>query len=120
MKESLKTQKISRLIQKNLSEIFQKDLNDITKPGLVSITLVKTSTDYSISNIYLSILAKDRKIILEKIIENRSLIRKHLGNKIANKIRKIPILKFYIDDSFDNALKISNLLKKWSEVVMHV
>ncbi len=115
MKESLKTQKVSRLIQKNLSEVFQRDLTDVTKPALVSITLVKTSPDYSISNIYLSILAKDRKIILEKIIENRKLIRKLLGNKIANKMRKIPFLKFFIDDSFDNALKIANLLKKTEE-----
>lgn len=112
MKESVKTQKTSRLIQKILSEIFQINLKDIIKPAIISITEVKTSPDYSISNIYLSILSKDKEAILERIIENKNMIRKLLGNRIANKIRKIPSLRFFIDNSLEHALKIRKLLEK--------
>ncbi|MCP3659400.1 MAG: 30S ribosome-binding factor RbfA [Bacteroidetes bacterium] len=115
MKENSKTQKISRMILKTLSQIFQQNLVDITKPAIVTIIDVKTSSDLSIANIYLSILYKDKQSILDKIIENSKLIRKHLGNNLANKIRKIPSLRFYIDDSLDYSCRINKLIKDIEE-----
>jgi ribosome-binding factor A len=38
-------------------------------------------------------------------------IKYELGKKLRNQLRKLPDLKFFIDDSLDHADKINELLK---------
>ena len=49
--------------------------------------------------------------ISESIEQNSGRIRGDVGRKLKN-LRKIPALKFFIDDSLDYASKIDELLKK--------
>jgi len=109
---------IAHLIQQNLSEIIQKQGASLYGNILVTVVDVKLTQDLSIARIYLTIYNNPDpdKYIGIKIIElfnsNKSMFRKFLGNRIKNKVRKIPELEFYKDTTLDKVFKIEELLRK--------
>ena len=110
--ETTRQNKISRLIQKELSEIFllqTKSMNGV----LVSVSAVRISPDMSYARVYLSVFPSDRsEEIVKNINANMKSIRFELGNRVRHQLRIIPELKFFVDDSLDYAERIDELLKK--------
>jgi len=109
---SIRQNKIEEVIQRELSLFFQRNAREICLGAMVSVTQVRVSADLSIARCYLSIFAHpDKKEVLESILLNATSIRKTLANRLKN-MRKMPEFSYYIDDSFDYAQEIDNLLKK--------
>lgn len=110
--ETPRQNKISRLIQKELSEIFllqTKSMNGV----LVSVSAVRISPDMSIARVYLSVFPSERsQEIVKNINDNMKSIRYELGTRVRHQLRIIPELKFFVDDSLDYAERIDELLKK--------
>ena len=110
--ETTRQNKISRLIQKELSEIFllqTKSMNGV----LVSVSAVRISPDMSIARVYLSVFPSERsQEIVKNINDNMKSIRYELGTRVRRQLRIIPELKFFVDDSLDYAERIDELLKK--------
>lgn len=110
--ETTRQNKISRLIQKELSEIFllqTKSMNGV----LVSVSAVRISPDMSIARVYLSVFPSERsQEIVKNINDNMKSIRYELGIRVRHQLRIIPELKFFVDDSLDYAERIDELLKK--------
>ena len=110
--EPTRQNKISRLIQKELSEIFllqTKSMNGV----LVSVSAVRISPDMSIARVYLSVFPSERsQEIVKNINDNMKSIRYELGTRVRHQLRIIPELKFFVDDSLDYAERIDELLKK--------
>jgi len=110
--EKTRLKKVERLIQKELSLIFQQNTFIEQRNVLISVTVVRISSDLSIARVYVSIFPDDlAEKVLEQITENVGKIKYELGNKVRNQLRKIPDLKFFIDDTLEYASKIDNLLK---------
>ena len=109
--DSMRQQKYSRLIQKEIGEIFQRDGYNYFGKAFVTVTGAQISPDLGIAKIYISILGKDSKSVLEQIEKHTKEIRKMLGSKIRHQARIIPELKFFLDDSLDYVEKIEKLLK---------
>lgn len=104
--------RISRLLQKELSLIFQSQTRQM-HGVMVSVTRVKISPDLSICTAYLSIFPSNKgEELLQNINRNVSTIRYDLGQKVRNQLRIIPELRFFIDDSLDYLDRIDDLLKK--------
>ena len=110
--ETTRQNKISLLIQKELSEIFllqTKSMNGV----LVSVSAVRISPDMSIARVYLSVFPSERsQEIVKNINDNMKSIRYELGTRVRHQLRIIPELKFFVDDSLDYAERIDELLKK--------
>ena len=104
--------RISRLLQKELSLIFQSQTR--TMHGvMVSVTKVRVSPDLSICTAYLSVFPSEKgEEILKNINANEKTIRFDLGRKVRNQLRIIPELRFFLDDSLDYLERIDELLKK--------
>lgn len=104
--------RISRLLQKELSLIFQSQTRQM-HGIMVSVTRVKVSPDLSICTAYLSIFPSERSDeLLKNIQQNTSTIRYDLGQRVRNQLRIIPELRFFIDDSLDYLERIDELLKQ--------
>jgi ribosome-binding factor A len=111
--DSTRQQKISRLLQKEMSEIFEFEVRGIMQGGMVTITKVNVTKDLSIARFYLSIFAvKDKQKLLEDIRGHTPELRYRLGNRIAKQVRIIPHLEFFEDDSLDYIDNIEKLLKE--------
>ena len=104
--ETTRQNKISRLLQKELSEIFL--LQTKAMPGvLVSVSAVRISPDMSIARVYLSVFPSEKaEEIVKNVNDNMKSIRFE-----RHQLRIIPELKFFVDDSLDYIEKIDSLLK---------
>ena len=103
--------KISRLLQKELSQIFQEQTRSM-HGVMISVTRVRVSPDLSVCTAYLSIFPSERgQELLANIEKNNAQIRYNLGQRVRYQLRIIPELRFFIDDSLDYIDRIDQLLK---------
>ena len=108
--ETTRQNKISRLIQKELSDIFQKQTSAM-RGVLVSVSACRISPDLSICRAYLSVFPSERaQEIVQNINNNQKQVRYELGTRVGKLLRIIPELKFFIDDSLDYVDHIDELL----------
>ncbi len=105
--------KVEHLIKEEISLIFLHKLSELNL-GFVTITNVKLSPDLKIARIYLSVLEKEKRaLVLEKIEVKKGYIRTELAHRV--RIKFIPELKFFVDDTLDYVEKIEGLIKKIHE-----
>ncbi|GGY46781.1 30S ribosome-binding factor RbfA [Parvularcula lutaonensis] len=101
------------LIRHELAQILQREeVHDDTLSGLnITVTEVQTSPDLKHANVYVTTLGGiDVDGAVHKLTVASRTIRRTLAPKLALKF--IPELRFRKDDSFDNADRISELLRK--------
>ena len=109
--ETTRQNKISRLLQKELSEIFLLQTKAM-HGTLVSVSAVRISPDMSIARVYLSVFPSEKaEEMVKNINDNMKSIRYELGTRVRYQLRIIPELKFFVDDSLDYIEKIDSLLK---------
>lgn len=109
--------KVEHLIKEEISLIFLYKLQDkyqFSSLGFITITSVKVSPDLKIAKVYLSVFQKEkREEVLEKVRAASGYIRSELASRI--RIKFVPELKFFIDDTLDYVEKIEGLIKKIHE-----
>ncbi|MGD8777931.1 MAG: 30S ribosome-binding factor RbfA [Ignavibacteria bacterium] len=111
---SIRLDKIASLLKEELSLIF---LNKVQDPalGLLTITNVKVSPDIRQAKVYISVYDKEnRDDVLQKIEDIKGLIKGQLGQRLK-RLRYIPDLVFFIDDTLDYVEKMDGLFKKIHE-----
>ena len=104
--------RFSEVIREIVSEAINKNyiFSDKIELGPVTVSFVKLSKDLRIASVYIMPLAGHKKeMILDIINENIHVFQKVIS-KEKLKTKYIPKLKFYLDDSFDEAQKIQRLL----------
>ena len=111
--ETNRQKKISKLIQQEIIDILQGQVRQNAIANLIiSVSKVWTSTDLSISKIYISVFPSEKSDeIIEAISSNTPLIKHDLAQRVKNQLRKVPDLRFYVDDSLDYIEKIDDALK---------
>ncbi|MCQ2313729.1 MAG: 30S ribosome-binding factor RbfA [Bacteroidales bacterium] len=111
--ETKRQQKISKLIQKELSEIFQREIK--TQGVMLTVTKVSITTDMAYARVYLSVFGpeqENKKKVVEEVNGMSRNIRRLLGDRVRFQLRVIPELQFFEDDSLDYIAKIDDLLKQ--------
>ncbi len=79
--------------------------------GMITITGVRLTADLRLAKVYFSVFERTkRKEALERVNADTPAIRHELASKI--RVRFMPELRFYIDDTADQVEKIENLLKE--------
>ncbi|MFK7920744.1 MAG: 30S ribosome-binding factor RbfA [Bacteroidia bacterium] len=112
MSETIVQKKIASLIQMELSEILSRQLTYV--PGiLLTVTTARIVPDLSLAKVYISTLP-DAKLeeTIKALRDNSWEVRYALGQRIRNKVRKIPELVFFADDSFVEAERINKLMEE--------
>jgi ribosome-binding factor A len=109
--ESTRQHKFSRQILKDLSEIFQKDPRHFFGHSLVTITGVDISPDLSLAKVFLSVFpVKDVENVFFSLENKKSELRRLLGNKIGKRVRIVPDLLFFHDNTEEEASKIDQII----------
>lgn len=111
MQQSIGIQKTARLLQKILGELFVQESSRLFDNMIVTVTEVRVSPDLELVQVYLSFLfSKDGGDLLKKIEQHKGVLRKLLGNRVRSKLRKVPELRFYKDDSAAYAAEMNQLI----------
>ena len=113
MQESKRQKQIAGLLNEELNDIFRRMGLNMIDGGMVSITAVKITPDLFEARIYLSLFqVKDPKSVIKKFEERSWEIKKELASRIKQQLRRVPELKFFIDDSLEQAFKMEELFKE--------
>jgi ribosome-binding factor A len=102
--------KVEQLIKEEISSIFLHKMQE-PKLGFITITKVKVSPDLKMAKIYLSVLEKEKRaLVLDRIDNKTKFIRSELAHRI--RLKFVPEIKFFIDDTLDFVEKIEGLIDK--------
>lgn len=113
MKEGKRQKQIGGLIREEINFIFQRLGLNMINGGMVSISSVKITPDLLEARIYISVFnAAGKEIVLKKIQDKAWEIKKELAAKVKHRLRRIPELKFFLDDTLDNVFKMEELFKQ--------
>ena len=104
--------RFSELIRSLISEcLLVEDFFNISfETTSITISYVKMSKDLKIASVYLMPLGgKNKNKIIEELNANKYIFQKFLSKAKLNS-KFTPKIKFFLDDSFDEAEKIEKLL----------
>ncbi|HPO04306.1 MAG TPA: 30S ribosome-binding factor RbfA [Bacillota bacterium] len=117
MGKGYRAERLGEEIRKVVSDLLLKEIQDPRLSGIVSISAVEVTSDYSYATLYISFL-DDPNII--KTEDNRKsevimafqgakgLIRKEIGRQI--KLKHVPDILFKIDTSLEYGRHISQVI----------
>ncbi len=114
---SIRTERVSRMLQREIAEILSKDYSDQFKP-LVTVTGVRMTNDLSIASVYVSVLGDDdeqRKALLERLKDLASQIRFNLAARIRHQLKSVPSIRFFLDESLTEAARLEELFGRINE-----
>jgi ribosome-binding factor A len=113
MQENKRQKQIGGLLNEELANIFQHLGLNIVDGGMVSISSVKITPDLLEARVYLSIYnAKDAKAVVKKVQERGWEIKKELASRVKHQLRRIPELKYFLDDTLDHVFKMEEIFKQ--------
>lgn len=113
MEEGKRQKQVAGLIQEEINGIFQRLGLTMLDGGMISIAGVKVTPDLLEARIYLSLFqVKDREQTMKKIEDRAWEIKKELTNRVAKQLRRMPELKYFLDDTLDYVFKMEEIFKQ--------
>lgn len=112
--ESRRLTRLGGQIQIEISDIIRRKLKD-PRLGFVSVTRAKVSADLSYANVYFSVIGDqtDTERTMACLDHAASFIRSELGRRL--RIKRIPELRFFYDDSSIMGARIERLIRDLKE-----
>lgn len=109
-----RNEKIRKALVREISEIIQHKIKDPRLEGIISVTEVELSPDFKYAKVYISVLGdKEKKDqVMEAIEDSAPQIRKNIGRTV--RLKYTPELKFVLDESFERASRLTELIDKVS------
>jgi len=113
MEEGKRQKQVAAVLTEELNDIFRRLNLNMIGGGMVSISSVKITPDLLEARIYISMYkVQDENAALKKIEIQAWEIKKELATRIKNQVRRMPVLKFYLDDTLDHVFKMEELFKQ--------
>ena len=111
---SIRQEKISSLLQRELAIIFQREGAQKYSGTMITVSDITVTTDLSIAKVYVSLFTTtaDKKEVLQEIKSNSRYYKHEMAKILKHHLRKMPDFQFYIDDTLDYNEEIDRLLKK--------
>ena len=102
--------KVESLLKTKIDLIIRNELSD-SRLGLMSITHLKVAKDFDVATVFVSHPQDEevRKAVVDILNKASGYIEKKLGRAV--RLRKIPTLKFKLDDSMIYAASIDVILE---------
>lgn len=100
-------------MNEELNDIFQRMGLNMIDGGMVSISSVKVTPDLLEARIFLSFFqVQQPEVAMHRIEERAWEIKKELASRVSKQLRRMPELKFFLDDTLDYVFKMEELFKK--------
>lgn len=113
MQERKRQKQVAGVIHEELTSIFRKMGLNTIHGGLVSIASVKITPDLLEARVYLSVFhAPDNGKVLQRVEEAAHEIKRELAGRVKHQLRRIPEIKYFLDDTLDQVFKMEALFKK--------
>ena len=111
MREFSRTDRVAQQIQKEIAVILQREMKD-PRLGMLTVSAVEVSRDLSYAKVFITEFnvteAQQDTESLKILNDATGYIRSLLGKRIRARI--VPELKFVLDSSLTEGMRISNLV----------
>lgn len=106
-----RTDRVSVLIQRELSDIIQRELKD-PRVGFCTISQVQVSTDLRYADVKVSVVGdkQQKQNSIAGLKSAAGFLRREVVQRTG--LRHAPELRFELDDSVDQLMRIDRLLKR--------
>lgn len=116
MQEGKRQKQVAGVIQEEMNDIFNRMGLTMIDGGMVSISGVKITPDLLEARIYLSLFqVGDPKKLIHYFEERKPEIKRELTSSVKHQLRRMPELKFFLDDTLDHVFKMEEIFKKLNE-----
>lgn len=118
---SIHTERVAELVQREVARILQREYSDQLQP-MVTITRARMTGDLSTAYVYASVMgdsSEQREATFNQLKSLNAEIRDQLASRIRHKVREIPELKFFLDESYQRAKRIETLFDRIQEEREH-
>lgn len=111
----IKLERVDNELQKSLNEILCREVKDPRlESKFMSVTGVNTTKDLKYAKVFVSVMPQEsQKEVLKVLNSAGAFIRSLLFERL--KIRTVPNLTFYPDNSIENGMKIDAIIRKINE-----
>ena len=106
---SIRTQRVAKLLQREIADVLTKDFG---QQLMVTVTNTRVTKDLAIAYVYVSVFgqtAGQRKAAFRHLEEQVPQIRTALASRIRHQLRIVPELRFFLDESLEQAKKMDSL-----------
>lgn len=112
----MKRERIPKLLQHVLSDFFNQQMSTASSGALITITDVKVVPNLSLAKVYLSFMPTSEEVstasVLARVVAHKWAIKKYLVRQVGGKLRRVPELQFYIDETAKKASELAQVLTK--------
>ncbi|MDA0683022.1 MAG: 30S ribosome-binding factor RbfA [Bacteroidetes bacterium] len=111
---SIRTERVASLFQREIAGILGTEFADQLHP-MVTVTGVRVTADLSIAYVDCSVMGDtmaQKTAVISKLTDLTPKIRKSLGQAIRHQVKKIPELRFFLDETLEHASRMDELFGK--------
>jgi len=104
--------RINEEIKKNVSTIINSKVKDPRLSGMISVTRVDVTNDYSYAKVFVSVFGseKEKSESMKALKKSEGFIRKELGRTIS--MRHIPKVIIELDEGLEYGMNIEKILRE--------
>lgn len=109
-REFKRSSRVASQMQKELAIIMQQGIKD-PRIGFITVNEVELSKDLSSAKVYVTVLGSDEQGRIKNLSylnDAVPYIRSEIGKRM--RLRCVPYLKFVYDQSFENGMRVTELL----------
>lgn len=113
MEEGKRQKQVAGLLNEELNEIFRRLGITMVDGGMVSISGIKVTPDLLEARIYLSFFQVNNPQTALAAIESKAWeIKRELTSRVGKQLRRMPEMRYFVDDTLDHVFKMEELFKK--------
>ncbi len=111
---SRRTDRLNEVFKREISKLLEREVNDPRLSNFISVTRVETSPDLRNAKVFVSVLGEESSKL--EVIEGFNTAANFLRRKLSSclRLRVIPHLSFYYDDSIEQGAKVLKVLDQVS------
>jgi len=112
-REFLRFQRVERQLQRELAEVLQREIKD-PEIGFVTVSDVEVTKDLAVAKVFISVLTtsngdEDKQLSITALNRAANYIHGMVSKRM--RMRMVPELRFFLDESIEQGIKMDALLK---------
>ena len=114
---SIRTERVAKLLQREVADILVTEFSEQLQP-MLTVTNVRVTKDLSIAYVDVSVYGAslpERQATFRHLQDLTPAIRSSLASRIRHQMRKVPELKFFLDETLERAERMESIFDRIRE-----
>jgi ribosome-binding factor A len=108
---SIRSERVASMLQREVADLLQGEFHEASQ-SMLTVTDVRVSKDLGIAYVNVSVLGDDlqrRQAAFKRLEALTPQVRQALAGRIRHQVRRIPELRFFLDEGQQHAARLDAL-----------